>query len=273
LWSAPAAIGLGLVLGLVASIIVQIIGGAGGSARSHTTPAEAIVSNFLFDLGFVVAAIYLARLQGPLRARDFGFSWPGVRVTVIAVVAAGAAYYVVTDIYASLLNLHGTDKLPSDLGVNKSTIALVAASVFVCVVAPISEEFFFRGFIFGTLRRWRIVVAGRNIGVWVAAVVTGILFGLAHVGSAGAEYLIPLGFLGFMLCLVRWQTGSLYPCMALHSINNSIALGVNELSWNAAEIFALMAGSLLVIAAITGPLAARSMPGLAQPRRGWFTSA
>src|SRR5207302_3297633 len=114
-------------------------------------------------------------------------------------------------------------------------------------------EFFFRGFIFGALRQMRIVTAGRNIGTWVAAVITGILFGLAHTGSASSQYLIPLGLLGFVLCLLRWRTGSLYPCMALHSFNNSLALGVNQLHWNGGEIAALVVGSVLVIGAVTLP--------------------
>jgi uncharacterized protein len=173
----------------------------------------------------------------------------------------------VTAVYASLIKLHGNDKLPSELGVGKSTAALVAAAVFVCVIAPIAEEFFFRGFFFGALRRWRIVIGGRDLGTWAAAVVTGILFGLAHTGSASSQYLIPLGFLGFVLCLVRWRTASLYPCMALHSINNSLALGINQLHWNAAEIVGLIAASIAVIAAITGPLASN-----ARQRSRWFTS-
>jgi hypothetical protein len=44
--------------------------------------------------------------------------------------------------------------------------------------------------------------------------------------------------------------------MALHSLNNSLALGVNQ-HWSAGEILALLAGSILVIAAVTGPLGAR----------------
>jgi membrane protease YdiL (CAAX protease family) len=139
-------------------------------------------------------------------------------------------------------------------------VALAAAGVFVCVIAPIAEEFFFRGFLFGALRRWRVTIAGHDIGTWVAAVITGILFGLAHTGSASSQYLVPLGFLGFVLCLVRWRTRSLYPCIALHSINNGLALGVNQLHWNAAEIVALVVGSLVVIGAATGPLGARPAP-------------
>jgi membrane protease YdiL (CAAX protease family) len=102
-----------------------------------------------------------------------------------------------------------------------------------------------------------LVLAGRDLGTWLAAVITGILFGLAHTGSASSQYLLPLGFLGFVLCILRWKTRSLYPCIALHSINNSLALGLNQLHWNAAEIVALVAGSLAVIAAVTGPLASR----------------
>jgi membrane protease YdiL (CAAX protease family) len=103
----------------------------------------------------------------------------------------------------------------------------------------------------------RVMVAGRDIGTLIAAVVTAILFGLAHTGSASSQYLIPLGILGFMLCVLRWWTRSLYPCIALHSINNALALGVNQLHWNTGEILALIVGSALVIGAITGPLGIR----------------
>jgi len=58
-----------------------------------------------------------------------------------------------------------------------------------------------------------------------------------------------------VLCLVRWRTGSLYPCMALHSVNNALALGVNQEHWGAGAIAALAVGSLIVIGLLTGPLA------------------
>jgi membrane protease YdiL (CAAX protease family) len=175
---------------------------------------------------------------------------------VAAFFAAGIAYYIGTAIYAALLHLHGSEKLPSEL-VGKGTAALIGTALFVCVIAPIAEELFFRGFFFGALRQWRIPIAGRDAGTLMAAIVTGIMFGLAHLGSAPAKYLVPLGFLGFVLCLVRWRTRSLYPCMALHSVNNSLALGINQLHWSAGDIVALMAGSLVVITAVTGPLSVR----------------
>jgi membrane protease YdiL (CAAX protease family) len=248
-WMAPAAIVLGLAIGVFGNVLVGLGGQIAGSSFTHPTPAMNIIGNVVFDLSFVAAALYLVAIRGRPRPADFGFRRVRLKQAVIAFFAAGAAYYVVTAVYAALFSLHGKDKLPSELGADKSTAALAAAAVFVCVIAPIAEEFFFRGFVFGALRRWA--------GPWVAAVLTGLLFGLAHTGSAASQYLVPLGFLGFVLCLVRWKTGSLYPCMALHSVNNSLALGINQLHWNAAEIIGLMLASALVIAAVTGPLADR----------------
>ena len=128
--------------------------------------------------------------------------------------------------------------------------------MFVCAVAPIAEELFFRGFLFGALRRWHVEIAGREVGPWLAALITGLLFGLAHSGSAAAQYLVPLGFLGFVLCIVRWKTGSLYPCIALHSANNALALGINQLGWSALAILGLILATWLVVGALTAPLSA-----------------
>ena len=256
---------MGFGAGVFASAIVGAIASVNGSSLSHPTPAVALISDVLFDLAFVGAAIFFSRVRGRPSLAEFGFRRVGIRLAIVSVIVTAISYYVVTAVYGSVFHLHGSDKLPKELGVSNSTAALVGATVFVCVIAPIVEEFFFRGFIFGALRQMRIVVAGRNLGTWVAAIITGILFGLAHTGSASSEYLVPLGFLGFVLCLLRWRTGSLYPCMALHSINNSLALGIGQLHWNAVEIIGLMIGSLLVIGSLTLPLAGRNV---AVPRLG-----
>ncbi len=257
LWSAPAAIVLGFGLGLVATFVVQIIGAAFGAPLAHPTPAVSIVSDFAFDGAFVVAALYFSSLGRRPSPAEFGYRRVRWGVGVGAFLLAGVGYYVITYLYGSLLQLHGSDKLPSELGVTHHTAALVGAAVFVCVAAPMAEEFFFRGFLFGTLARMRVTVAGRQLGPWIAAVITAVLFGLAHTGSASAQYLVPLGILGFVLCIVRWRTGSLYPCMALHSFNNCLALGVNQEHWGAAAILGLTLASWAVMAIVTGPLARR----------------
>ena len=262
LWIAPAAVAVGFVLGTVFALFVVVIGRAGGSSLSHPTAAVNLISDVLFDAAFVIAAVYFAGRRRRSAPADFGFRRVRLGLGVGAVVLAAVGYYVVSAIYAALAHLSGHEKLPKELGVSHSTAALVGAAVFVCVVAPVAEEFFFRGFIFGVLRQLRVKLGDRDLGPWIAAMITGILFGLAHAGSAPGKYLIPLAFLGFVLCLVRWRTGSLYPCMALHSLNNSLALGVDQLNWSAGEIVALMAGGLLTIAVLTAPLS-RGAPAAA----------
>lgn len=253
LWFAPAAIAMGFGLGLIATIVVDVIGHP--ASGSQQTVAEALAANLVFDLGFVAAALYFVGLRGRPTPPTFGFSRVAPWLAIVAVVLAGAGYYLVTLGYASLFSLHGADKLPAPLGTTQSTIGLAGVAVFVCVFAPVAEEFFFRGFLFGVLRQMRVTVAGRDAGTWIAAIITGILFGLAHAGSALSQDLIPLGFLGFVLCLVRWKTRSLYPCIALHSLNNSVALGATQFHWSGGEIVGLTVGSLAVIGALTLPLA------------------
>ena len=107
-----------------------------------------------------------------------------------------------------------------EIGGNSGTLGILAACAVTCVVAPICEEFLFRGFIFASLRNWR--------GPWPAAIITGVLFGVVHGLSAPAVDLLPLAFLGFVLCVVYQRTGSLYPCIALHLLNNAIAFGADE---------------------------------------------
>jgi uncharacterized protein len=169
------------------------------------------------------------------------------------VVIAAIAYYGISYVYGLLVTIKGTDKLPSELGLTSSTTATIFTAIFVCAVASICEEFFFRGFLFGVLRKMRVRLFGHEWGSLIAAMIVALLFGLAHTGSAKSEYLIPLGLLGFVLCLVRWRTGSLYPCMAIHAINNAVALGVNQLHWGPAPIVGVSAASLAAIALVTGP--------------------
>ena len=95
----------------------------------------------------------------------------------------------------------------------------------------------FRGYVFTALRGWR--------GMWPAAIVTGLAFGAIHVGSTKVVFLIPLAFFGFALCVLYDRTGSLYPCICVHAINNAIAFGSAE-GWDW-QIVPIAVGALAVL--------------------------
>jgi membrane protease YdiL (CAAX protease family) len=133
------------------------------------------------------------------------------------------------------------EKVLESLGANDGTVLLLASAGLTCVVAPICEEFLFRGFIFTALRNWS--------GMFPAALITGLAFGAVHAGSAPALDLIPLAALGAGLCLLYRYTGSLYPSIVAHSLNNSIAFAGLE-NWNVGQWLLLFACALIAIGAL-----------------------
>ncbi len=67
--------------------------------------------------------------------------------------------------------------------------------------------------------------------MWPAAITTGVLFAATHIGWLPIAFLVPIALFGIGLCLLYHWTGSLYPGIALHALNNSIPLGV-ALDWS-----------------------------------------
>jgi uncharacterized protein len=250
-WMAWAALVAAFGGALMGALIIGVIGSAAGSSFADPSPAVSIAATIVQDLSFIGAALLFANISARPRPEQFGLRptrfWPAVGWMA----AAFAAFYVFTLIWVSILGVSPDDtKLPDELGVKDSTYALLAVAFLVAVVAPMAEEFFFRGFFYGALRNWK--------GPWPAAVLTGLVFGAIHLGSAEAAFLLPLGFFGFSLCLLRERTGSLYPGIALHCINNSVAFGVSQ-HWGW-EIPVLCMSALGLIALVGLTVRARWTP-------------
>lgn len=92
-------------------------------------------------------------------------------------------------------------------------IGFVLTLIAAAVVAPIAEEIFFRGFLYGGLR-------GR-IGTLGAMLVSTLFFTALHLSL---DQFIPIFVLGLFLAWLYEKTGSLYPGILLHLSNNAISL-------------------------------------------------
>lgn len=88
----------------------------------------------------------------------------------------------------------------------------ILAFITLVIVAPVVEEILFRGFLYGKLKRF--------LPIWVAIVITSVLFGLFHGSWALA---IDTFSLSVVLCLLREITGSLWASILLHMTKNGIA--------------------------------------------------
>lgn len=241
-WTGPVALLAGLAAALVGGILVAVLGIIGGSDLSDPSPGVTNGSTFLQDFCFIGAAVLFARLAGRPRPEHFGLRATRLRPAVGWIALAYVAFIAFTAAFSALVGSDAQDtEALNSLGVHDGPVLLVLAALLVCVMAPIAEELLFRGYMFPALRNWR--------GIWPAAIITGLVFGAIHAGSTPVQFLVPLAVFGFALCLLYVRTGSLYPCMALHAINNSIAFSVTE-HWLAWQVLILIVSSLAVLAAV-----------------------
>lgn len=251
-WTAPLALVSGLIVAVVGALLVDVPALALGVnvSAQHLPDGLQIADTAVQDAGFVFVAVFFAQLGGRgAAAWQFGLRpapfWRAMRW----IVGVGLGFLLFSLLWKVVVH-PPEEKVLEQIGTGVLSAALT------CVVAPIGEEFLFRGFIFTALRNWR--------GPWTAAVITGLLFGLVHAGSAPLLDLVPLAALGFGLCLLYRQTGSLYPCIALHSLNNSVAFG-QLANWNWEwQIPLLTVGSLAAIALLAAVL---TRVGVISPQR------
>ncbi len=240
-WGGFVALLAALLITLFASLITSLVGSAFGASIDDPPAGVNIALTFIQDIVFIGAALYFARLAARPRAQDFGLRAPPLARAIGVLFAVWISFYALSALWIAALSIDEQDDLPEQLGADESTLALGFVIVLVVVMAPVAEEFFFRGYFFGALRNWR--------GMWPAAIITGLVFGAIHLGSSPAGFTVPLAIFGAGLCILYEKTGSLYPCVALHALNNSIAFGVSQ-DWTW-QIPVTMAGSVVVSIAVT----------------------
>ncbi|HZH24010.1 MAG TPA: CPBP family intramembrane glutamic endopeptidase [Solirubrobacteraceae bacterium] len=250
LW-APFAGLLGALLVAVVGVgvITLVIELAGVDTADDTPPAVAIGGTYVQDLGLIGTALLLARvLDAPLTPAKFGLRLTRLRPAIGWTLLSWFIFFAFATVWGIALDITENDDLPEEFGVDGSTVALIAVAILVCVLAPIAEELFFRGFCFTALRR--------ALGMLPAAILTGIIFGAIHLGSSEIEFIVPLMVFGFSLCLLYVWTDSLLPCIVLHALNNGLAFGVMQ-GWGAATVPAMAAAAVLS-ALIVLPFARRA---------------
>ncbi len=94
---------------------------------------------------------------------------------------------------------------------SRDPLALSLLAMTAVVLAPLFEEVIFRG----TL----LPVLARRTGSLTGVVLSGLLFGMAHI-SIGE--LAPLTVLGIGLALLRLSSGRLFPCVLMHALWNAV---------------------------------------------------
>jgi membrane protease YdiL (CAAX protease family) len=242
--------GVGFLVALIATlIVVGIVAAATGASADDEDPTFTVVATFLQGLIFIGTAVMFASFTRKPKPEHFGLRptrfWPAAGWAALGMLT----FYALVALYSLIVQPDAQQTVAQDLGANQGTFGMIAAGFMVVCVAPVAEEFFFRGFFYRALRsRWSVLGA---------AAIDGLLFGVIHYDFTGVDALLilpPLGILGFIFCLVYERTGSIYPTIAMHALNNAIAFGVTIENGSVS----LVLGPLMLLACATIPRAQRT---------------
>jgi CAAX protease family protein len=227
------AIGVVIIGTIVASvpptIVAAAIAGSGDIEDNPTALTIALGASIFLELFLFGTALWFSVRKYGVSIGSLGLKWPargGFWMTVGLTFALVTGAFSISFVYFEALNAVGispdTD-LPEQA--YQSAGPLIVLGVLSLVFAPLMEETFFRGFVFGGLRfRW---------GAAAAAGASGLLFAVAHIGNPGTIYLIPpVALIGALFAWGYLFSGSLLSSILAHFLFNLVAFtaGIAEFS-------------------------------------------
>lgn len=176
----------------------------------------AIGIQFAIDGALVALVLGTLPKLAHFSLRELGFWTPNAATLGIAL-AGAVAMVIVANGTASLLDYLTKTRHPQDIVQlfrhlhDPATIALF--TVFAVIFAPFAEETIFRVLFFNLGLRYG--------GFWGGAILSGILFGMAH-GDLYA--MLPLALGGIVLCAVYYRSRNAYASMISHALFNGLSI-------------------------------------------------
>jgi membrane protease YdiL (CAAX protease family) len=226
-WEAIGVVFGALILGSIASIPVFAVlhdtrsNGASGVSEL----AQSIVTD---AVGLVVIILWLVRWHPEWR-KAIGFPPKGRRLREALMGAAlGLAVLLVASVASAIILAiveaatgGAKQSLPEQVRSDLSPGAVVLFALLALVVAPVTEEFIFRGLLFRSIRD--------RHGFLLAAIVSSLLFGLVHfVAVNDWESTLALQatmvITGLGLATIYEKRGNLLASIAGHAAFNAIAV-------------------------------------------------
>lgn len=227
-WSIWEALVMGFVTNIVlAQVVVGLIAFTALGVTTSDDP-KAVYVGVIADLAWFGFLVLWLQMRHPGWRERIGIPtrFTGIRDAVYGWVAGLILYPAIAfvigiplTILFSLLSGHEAttpDQLPQHLGTGPA-IASVVLAVF---VAPVVEELFFRGVLFRSIRD--------RYGFWIGAVISGMVFGLAHYVPAAWQDTILLQtvmvFTGISLAWIYERRGTLVADIAAHMAFNAVGI-------------------------------------------------
>ena len=204
-------------LGLLLVITVLAAGIASAFDPDIETLGAVLVLQAVLAAAMVYVPFQVAGRDGLARPAALGLG-PSLRSPVRTAVLGYLAYLACALVVSALLSPEQED-ITRELGIDEGALGAIAAFFLIVVAAPVAEEIFFRGFMFGGIRS--------HGSFLIAALISSGIWGLFHyTGSDSWPVVLQLSLFGVILCAVYERTGSIRPTIVLHMLNNAIAFAV-----------------------------------------------
>jgi membrane protease YdiL (CAAX protease family) len=204
---------------LAALLILFLLLNIGASVSQ---PIQFSAHNILVNLLFTVFVVLVVLTFLRLRGFDIGALGGFFRMSFIRTLSTGAillffAYPLILLCDALTQRLFGGGSSKQNIveffSGSRTIEQRIVIIVFAVAIAPVVEEFLFRFFIYGVLKRY----FGRLLGVILSA----LLFAAAH---AHFPSFAPLFVLGSCFAIAYEWSGSILVAMTMHSLFNSVTL-------------------------------------------------
>ena len=208
-----------ILLGLIA---ITYLSGANQQPIEATTKTPytyVIALTALEGLGLFAGIYLFAILRRKLSLNDLGLFKTSPGWLKKAALAAVAMIPVISIVATSIQKILGMPihnpqlefLVPEDFSYLSAGVMLIVAGLIV----PLAEELYFRGVLYQALRN--------QFGVWAGVIASSLVFGFLHgdVSIAGATFVM-----GLVLAFFFERSGSIWPSVLIHALNNSLKLTV-----------------------------------------------
>lgn len=151
-----------------------------------------------------------------IRTRDFTFG-KASQYCIIGIFIWIVSIYLSTGV-SDIFSKYGVDVISHSSGTGETFMGKAVSTLYGCIIAPITEEFFYRGMVLRTFSK-----ANQRFAVFASA----FFFGVAH----GNIPQFILGFLtGLFLAHITLKHGSIIPSAIVHIFINSFSTVFGELT-------------------------------------------
>jgi len=209
----PEAILAGaLILFLLLSI------SASASRPSVELSARNLLANLLFTMFVVLFIMTFLQLRGFDLSSIAGFFKIGfVRTLSTGTILLLAAYPLILLANTITQRLFGSDSSKQNIvevfSGSHTIEQRILIIIFAVAIAPVVEEFLFRFFLYGVIKRY--------LGSFLGVIVNAVLFAAAHTHFPS---FVPLFVLGSCFTIAYEWSGSILVAMTMHSLFNSVTL-------------------------------------------------